>query len=182
METALVSTMKKYSSAELIELEDKYGAHNYHPIPVVIDCGKGVYVWDMEGKMYYDFLAAYSAVNQGHCHPSIINTLIEQAQKLTLTSRAFYNSNLGEYEQFITQFFGYDKVLPMNSGAEGVETALKLARKWGYEKKKIPNTEAKIIVCEGNFHGRTITIISASTDPDSKNNFGPYTRLFNNSV
>ena len=178
METALVSTMKKYSSAELIDLEDKYGAHNYHPIPIVIDRGKGVYVWDMEGKMYYDFLAAYSAVNQGHCHPSIINTLIEQAQKLTLTSRAFYNSNLGEYEKFITQFFGYDKVLPMNSGAEGVETALKLARKWGYEKKKIPNTEAKIIVCEGNFHGRTITIISASTDPDSKNNFGPYTPGF----
>jgi len=159
----------------LIDLEDKHGAHNYHPLPVVLERGEGVFVWDTEGKKYYDFLAAYSAVNQGHCHPKIINTLTEQAQKLTLTSRAFYNNVLGEYEKFITEYFGYDKVLPMNTGAEGVETAIKLARKWGYEKKKVAENSAKIIVCEGNFHGRTISIISASTDPDSYGNFGPYT-------
>lgn len=165
-------------SKKMIELENRYGAHNYHPLPVVIDRGEGVFVWDVEGKKYFDFLSAYSAVNQGHCHPKIIHALSEQAKKLTLTSRAFYNSSLGEYEQFITQYFKYDKVLPMNTGAEGVETALKLCRKWAYEKKGIPADEAKIIVCEGNFHGRTISIISASTDPDSKKNFGPYTPGF----
>lgn len=158
-----------------MELEDRYGAHNYHPIPVVLDRGEGVYVWDVDGKKYFDFLSAYSAVNQGHCHPKIISALTEQAKKLTLTSRAFYNSSLGEYEKFVTQYFGYDKVLPANTGAEGVETAMKLCRKWAYEKKGIAPNEAKIIVCEGNFHGRTITIVSASTDPDAKNNFGPFT-------
>lgn len=163
---------------KMMELENRYGAHNYHPIPVVIDRGEGVFVWDVEGKKYFDFLSAYSAVNQGHCHPKIINALVEQAKKLTLTSRAFYNSSLGEYEKFITQYFGYDKVLPMNTGAEGVETALKLCRKWAYQKKGIAANEAKIIVCEGNFHGRTISIISASTDPDSKKEFGPYTPGF----
>lgn len=162
-------------SQYLIALEDKYGAHNYHPLPVVLERGEGVFVWDTEGKKYYDFLAAYSAVNQGHCHPKIIKTLTEQAQKLTLTSRAFYNNVLGEYEKFITEYFGYEKVLPMNTGAEGVETAMKLARKWGYEKKKVNENSAVIIVCEGNFHGRTISIISASTDPDSYGNYGPYT-------
>lgn len=162
-------------SQYLIDLEDKHGAHNYHPLPVVLERGEGVFVWDTEGKKYYDFLAAYSAVNQGHCHPKIIKTLTEQASKLTLTSRAFYNDVLGEYEKFITEYFGYDKVLPMNTGAEGVETAMKLARKWGYEMKKVEENSAKIIVCEGNFHGRTISIISASTDPDSYGNFGPYT-------
>ena len=163
---------------KMMELEDRYGAHNYHPIPVVIDRGEGVFVWDMDGKKYFDFLSAYSAVNQGHCHPRIINALIEQAKKITLTSRAFYNSSLGEYEKFITQYFGYDKVLPMNTGAEGVETAFKLCRKWAYQKKGIAANEAKIIVCEGNFHGRTISIISMSSDPDSKNEFGPYTPGF----
>src|SRR5271156_4741202 len=152
-----------------ILLEEQYGAHNYHPLPVVLCKGEGVFVWDVEGKRYYDFLSAYSAVNQGHCHPRIIRALTEQAKKLTLTSRAFYNSSLGEYEKFVTEYFGYDKVLPMNTGAEGVETALKLCRKWAYEKKKIAPGNAKIIVCEGNFHGRTISIISASTDPDTKN-------------
>ena len=161
-----------------MELENRYGAHNYHPLPVVLDRGEGVFVWDVDGKQYFDFLSAYSAVNQGHCHPKIIQALTEQAKKLTLTSRAFYNSSLGEYEKFITEYFGYHKVLPMNTGAEGVETALKLCRKWGYQKKGIPANEAKIIVCEGNFHGRTISIISASTDPDSKNDFGPYTPGF----
>ncbi len=168
----------KLTSARAIELENEYGAHNYHPLPVVLHRGEGVYVWDLEGKRYYDFLSAYSAVNQGHCHPKIIDTLINQAKRLTLTSRAFYNSALGEYEQFITTLFGYDKVLPMNTGAEGVETALKLARKWAYEKKGVPANEAKIIVCEGNFHGRTISIVSASTDPDARKNFGPYTPGF----
>lgn len=168
-------TEKMTRSQVLMELEEKYGAHNYHPLPVVLDRGEGVYVWDVEGKRYFDFLSAYSAVNQGHCHPAIISVLTEQAKKLTLTSRAFYNSALGEYEKFITAYFGYDKVLPMNSGAEAVETALKLARKWGYEKKGIPSGEAQIIVCEKNFHGRTINIISFSTDPDSKQNFGPHT-------
>ncbi|MEK6614900.1 MAG: ornithine--oxo-acid transaminase [Bacteroidota bacterium] len=158
-----------------MELENYYGAHNYHPIPVVLDRGEGIFVWDVEGKQYFDFLSAYSAVNQGHCHPKIVKALTEQVKKLTLTSRAFYNSSLGEYEKFITQYFGYEKVLPVNTGAEGIETALKLCRKWAYQKKGIAPNEAKIIVCEGNFHGRTITIISASTDPDAKNNFGPFT-------
>jgi len=166
------------SSAEAIALEDKYGAHNYHPLPVVLSRGKGVHVWDVEGKKYFDFLSAYSAVNQGHCHPRIVDALAEQARTLTLTSRAFYNDVLGVYEKYITEYFGYDKVLPMNSGAEGDETALKLARKWGYEKKGIPDNEAKIIVCENNFHGRTITVISMSTDPDARGGFGPYTPGF----
>ncbi len=165
-------------SQSFFELEEKFGAHNYHSIPVVLDRGEGVYVWDVEGKKYFDFLSAYSAVNQGHCHPKIIQALTEQAKKLTLSSRAFYNSSLGEYEEFITNYFGYDKVLPMNTGAEGVETALKLCRKWAYEKKGVAANQAKIIVCEGNFHGRTISIISASTDPYSKNNFGPFTPGF----
>ena len=163
---------------DYIQREDKFGAHNYHPLPVVLDRGEGVYVWDVEGERYYDFLSAYSAVNQGHCHPKIVDAMVEQARKLTLTSRAFYSSPLGEFEEYVTRFFGYDKVLPMNSGAEGDETAIKLCRKWGYEKKGIPENEAKIIVCEGNFHGRTITIISMSTDPDSYKGFGPYTPGF----
>ena len=166
------------NTKDYIQREDKYGAHNYHPLPVVLDRGEGVFVWDVEGKRYYDFLSAYSAVNQGHCHPKIVGAMTEQAKRLTLTSRAFYNSKLGEFEQYITEYFGYDKVLPMNSGAEGDETALKLCRKWAYEKKGIPENEAKIIVCEGNFHGRTITIISMSTDPDSYRGFGPYTPGF----
>jgi ornithine--oxo-acid transaminase len=163
---------------DYIEREHKYGAHNYHPLPVVLDRGEGVFVWDVEGKKYFDFLSAYSAVNQGHCHPKIVNALAEQAKKLTLTSRAFYNSTLGEYEEFVTKFFGYDKVLPMNTGAEGDETALKLCRKWAYEKKGVPENQAQIIVCEGNFHGRTITIVSMSTDPDSYAGFGPFTPGF----
>jgi len=171
-------TQEVMTSQDFIKMEDKYGAHNYHPLPVVLSKGEGVYVWDVEGKKYYDFLSAYSAVNQGHCHPKIIGTLIEQAQTLTLTSRAFYNDALGPYEKYITEYFGYDKVLPMNSGAEADETALKLCRRWAYDKKGIPENEAKIIVCEGNFHGRTITIISMSTDPDSYKGFGPYTPGF----
>ena len=166
------------NTQDYIKREEKFGAHNYHPLPVVLDRGEGVHVWDVEGKKYYDFLSAYSAVNQGHCHPRIINALSEQAQKLTLTSRAFYNSVLGEFEEYVTSYFGYDKVLPMNSGAEGDETALKLCRKWAYEKKGIPENEAKIVVCEGNFHGRTITIISMSSDPDSYRGYGPYTPGF----
>ncbi|MEA3475896.1 MAG: ornithine--oxo-acid transaminase [Candidatus Cloacimonadota bacterium] len=162
------------SSKESMELEEKYGAHNYQPLPVVIAKGEGVYVWDPEGKKYYDFLSAYSALNQGHCHPKIIKSLIDQAEILTLTSRAFFNNKLGEYEKFVTEFFGYDKILPMNTGVEGVETAIKLSRKWGYEKKGIKSNKAKIVVCEGNFHGRTIGAISASTDPESTNNFGPF--------
>ena len=165
-------------SQQIIDLEDKYGAHNYHPLPVVLERGQGVFVWDVDGKRYYDFLSAYSAVNQGHCHPKITKTLIEQSQKLALTSRAFHNNVLGEYEKFVTSLFGFDKVLPMNTGAEAVETAMKLARKWGYEKKGVTENAAKIIVCEGNFHGRTISIVSASTDPDSRKNFGPYTPGF----
>jgi ornithine--oxo-acid transaminase len=161
-----------------IELEEKYGAHNYHPLPVVLDRGEGVYVWDVEGKKYFDFLSAYSAVNQGHCHPRIINALKSQAEKLTLTSRAFYNSRLGEYEEYITNYFGFDKVLPMNSGAEAVETAIKIARKWGYEKKGIAANEGVIIVASDNFHGRTTTIISFSNDTDARANFGPYTPGF----
>jgi len=162
------------TSQDFIKLEDKYGAHNYHPLDVVIDRGKGVWVWDVEGKKYLDFLSAYSAVNQGHCHPKIINALTEQAQKLTLTSRAFYNSVLGEYEKYITEYFGYDKVLPMNTGVEGDETAFKLARKWAYEVKGIPENKAKVIFCEGNFHGRTMMAVSASNDPDCKDGYGPY--------
>lgn len=161
-------------SEQLIELEERYGAHNYHPLSVVLDKGKGVYVWDVEGKRYYDFLSAYSAVNQGHCHPRIINTLIEQSQKLTLTSRAFYNSMLGRFEEYITQYFGYDRVLPMNTGVEAVETAMKLCRKWGYQVKGIPENKAKIIFAGGNFHGRTLSVISASTDPTARKEFGPY--------
>ena len=158
--------------------EEKFGAHNYHPLPVVLERGEGVYVWDVDGKRYYDFLSAYSAVNQGHCHPKIINALIEQSKILTLTSRAFYNNVLGEYEEYITNYFGYDKVLPMNTGAEGDETAIKLCRKWAYQKKGIGENEAMIIVCEGNFHGRTITVISMSSDPEARNEFGPYTPGF----
>ena len=166
------------SSQQAIELENQYGAHNYHPMPVVLSKGKGVYVWDSEGKKYFDFLSAYSAVSQGHCHPKIINALKSQAETLTLTSRGFYNNILGEYERFITSYFSMDKVLPMNTGAEAVETAIKLCRKWGYEKKGIPENEAKIIVCENNFHGRTTTIISFSNDENAKKNFGPYTPGF----
>lgn len=166
------------NSHELIELEEKYGAHNYHPLPVVLERGEGVFVWDVEGKKYFDFLSAYSAVNQGHSHQRILDALKNQAEKLTLTSRAFYNSELGRYEEFVTQLFGFDKVLPMNTGAEAVETAIKIARKWGYEKKGIPAGEAKIVVCSGNFHGRTTTIISFSNDPDARENFSPYTSGF----
>ena len=165
-------------SQDYIDKEEKYGAHNYHPLPVVLEKGEGVYVWDVEGKRYFDFLSAYSAVNQGHCHPKIIKALTDQAKILTLTSRAFFNSALGEYEEYITKYFGYDKVLPMNTGAEGDETALKLCRKWAYKKKGLKENSAKIIVCEGNFHGRTITIVSMSTDPDAKNDFGPFTPGF----
>ena len=155
------------TSAQAMELEDKYGAHNYHPLPVVLKKGEGAFVWDVEGKRYFDFLSAYSAVNQGHCHPKIVKALTDQAQVMTLTSRAFYNDQLGPYEKYITEYFGYDKVLPMNTGAEADETALKLCRKWAYTKKGLPENQAKIIVCEGNFHGRTISIVSMSTDPDS---------------
>jgi ornithine--oxo-acid transaminase len=170
--------MEKKSAEQLIELEDKHGAHNYHPLPVVLSKGEGVYVWDVDGKRYYDFLSAYSAVNQGHCHPKIVNAMIEQAQTLTLTSRAFYNDVLGEYEKYVTEYFGFDKVLPMNTGAEAVETAIKLCRKWGYEKRGIAENQAKIIVCENNFHGRTTTIVSFSNDPDAQKNFGPFTPGF----
>ena len=168
------------TSADHIALEDKYGAHNYHPLPVVLSKGEGVFVWDVEGKKYYDFLSSYSAVNQGHCHPKIVNALKQQADVLTLTSRAFYNDTLGEYEKYITDYFGFDKVLPMNTGAEAVETALKLCRKWAYQKKGLTPDSAKIIVCDGNFHGRTTTIISFSNDPDARKEFGPYTPGFIN--
>ena len=168
----------KITSKTAMELEDNYGAHNYHPLPVVLSKGEGARVWDAEGKEYFDFLSAYSAVNQGHCHPKIVAALTDQAQKLTLTSRAFYNDVLGVYEKYVTDYFGYDKVLPMNSGAEGDETALKLCRKWAYEKKGVPINKAKIIVCANNFHGRTITIISMSTDPTARDGFGPYTPGF----
>jgi len=161
-----------------INLENKYGAHNYHPLPVVLQRGEGVYVWDVDGKRYYDFLSAYSAVNQGHCHPKITEALISQASTLALTSRAFYNDVLGKYEQYVTNYFGFDKVLPMNTGAEAVETAIKLCRKYAYEKNGIPENEANIIVCEGNFHGRTTTIVSFSNDPEARKNFGPYTPGF----
>jgi len=165
-------------SAELINLEDNYGAHNYHPLPVVLAKGEGVFLWDIEGKKYFDFLSAYSAVNQGHCHPRIIDAMIDQAKTLTLTSRAFYNDSLGVYEKYVTEYFGFDKVLPMNTGAEAVETAIKLCRKWAYEVKGITENSAKIIVCEGNFHGRTSTIVSFSSDPASYKNFGPYSDGF----
>ncbi|MDR2652567.1 MAG: ornithine--oxo-acid transaminase [Prevotellaceae bacterium] len=161
-----------------IEREEKYGAHNYHPLPVVLEKGKGIFLWGVDGKRYYDFLSAYSAVNQGHCHPRIVEVLKQQADKLTLTSRAFYNNVLGEYEEYICKYFGYEKVLPMNTGAEADETALKLARRWGYVNKGIAENEALIIVCGGNFHGRTITIVSMSTDPDSYKNYGPFTPGF----
>jgi len=170
--------MEKLTSEDLMQLEDKHGAHNYHPLGVVLAKGEGVHVWDVEGKQYYDFLSAYSAVNQGHCHPKIVGAMVEQAKTLTLTSRAFYNDALGPYEKFVTNYFGFDKVLPMNTGAEAVETAIKLCRKWAYEKNGIPENEAKIIVCDGNFHGRTTTIISFSNDPDANKNFGPYTPGF----
>ena len=173
-----MSVLEKISSAEAIALEDKYGAHNYHPLPVVLNKGEGVYVWDVEGKKYYDFLSAYSAVNQGHCHPKIVGAMVNQAQTLTLTSRAFYNDKLGVYEQFITNYFGFDKVLPMNTGAEAVETALKICRKWAYEKKGVAEKQAQIIVCENNFHGRTTTIISFSNDENARKNFGPFTEGF----
>ena len=165
-------------SEEMIKKENKYGAHNYHPLPVVLERGEGVFVWDMDGKKYFDFLSAYSAVNQGHCHPKIVNAMIKQAQTLTLTSRAFYNDQLGNYEEYVTQYFGFDKVLPMNTGAEAVETALKLCRKWAYEVKGIPENQAQIIVCENNFHGRTTTIISFSNDESARKNFGPFTAGF----
>src|SRR5690554_5930611 len=168
----------KISSQEAMDLENKYGAHNYHPLPVVLSKGEGVYMWDAEGKKYYDFLSAYSAVNQGHSHPKIINALVDQAKTLALTSRAFYNDVLGQFEKYATEYFGYDKILPMNSGAEAVETAIKLCRKWAYEKKGIPENQANIIVCEGNFHGRTTTIISFSNDENARKNFGPYTDGF----
>jgi len=171
-------TDQRTRSQRAMALEDRYGAHNYHPLPVVLDSGQGVFVFDVEGKRYYDFLSAYSAVNQGHCHPRLVKVMQEQAAKLTLTSRAFYNSVLGEFERAACDLFGYDKLLPMNTGAEAVETAMKMARKWGYEKKGIPSGEARIIVCEGNFHGRTISIISASSDPESRGGFGPYTPGF----
>lgn len=166
------------TSKDYIAREDKFGAHNYHPLPVVLEKGEGVYLWDVDGKKYYDFLSAYSAVNQGHCHPKIVKALTDQTKVLTLTSRAFYNNVLGEYEEFVTRYFGYEKVLPMNSGAEADETALKLCRKWAYKKKGIKDGEAKIIVCENNFHGRTITIISMSTDPDAYSDYGPFTPGF----
>lgn len=166
------------SSKEAIALENKYGAHNYHPLPVVLSKGEGVFLWDVEGKKYYDFLSAYSAVNQGHCHPRIVGAMKEQAEQLTLTSRAFYNDVLGPYERYVTEYFGFDKVLPMNTGAEAVETAIKIARKWGYEKKGVDENEGKIIVFDQNFHGRTTTIISFSSDQDARRNFGPYTHGF----
>ena len=174
----MAKTVEKLDSKHYIALEDKYGAHNYHPLPVVLERGEGVYVWDVEGKKYYDFLSAYSAVNQGHCHPRIIDALTEQAKTLTLTSRAFFNDKLGVYEKFASEYFGFEKMLPMNTGAEAVETALKIARKWGYEKKGIPQNQGKVIVCENNFHGRTTTIISFSNDQDARQNFGPFTTGF----
>ncbi len=172
--------MAKLTSKDFMAKEDKFGAHNYHPLPVVLSMGEGVFVWDVEGKKYFDFLAAYSAVNQGHCHPRIVQALTKQAQTLALTSRAFYNDVLGDWEEYMTKLFGYDRMLPMNSGAEADETALKLIRKWAYKVKGIPENKAKIVVCDGNFHGRTITIISMSSDPDAYNHYGPYTPGFVN--
>ena len=173
-----MSVLEKDSSQQAIDLENKYGAHNYHPLPVVLDRGEGVYVWDVEGKQYYDFLSAYSAVNQGHCHPKIVRAMTSQAETLTLTSRAFYNDMLGKYEKYVSEYFEFDKMLPMNTGAEAVETALKICRRWAYEKKGIAENEAQIIVCNNNFHGRTTTIISFSNDPVARENFGPYTNGF----
>ncbi len=173
-----MNTNSTLTSADLMALEDAHGAHNYHPLPVVLDRGEGVHVWDVEGKRYFDFLSAYSAVNQGHCHPRIVKVMQDQTAKLTLTSRAFYNSILGPYEKYVTEYFGYDKVLPMNTGAEAVETAIKIARKWAYDVKGVPAGAAKIITCSENFHGRTTTIVSFSTDPDSTGGFGPYTPGF----
>ena len=176
----MIQTAQELSlkSEVLIEKENKYGAHNYHPLPVVLEKGEGVFVWDVDGKKYYDFLSSYSAVNQGHCHPRIVDAMIQQAKILTLTSRAFYNDKLGVFEEFVTNYFGFDKVLPMNTGAEAVETALKLCRKWGYEVKGIPDNQAQIIVCENNFHGRTTTIISFSNDENARQSFGPFTNGF----
>ena len=171
-------TKDQNQAARAISLEEKHGAHNYHPLPVVLSKGEGVYVWDVDGKKYYDFLSAYSAVNQGHCHPRIVNAMIKQAQTLTLTSRAFHNDKLGPYEAYVTNYFGFDKVLPMNTGAEAVETSVKISRKWAYEVKGIPEGQAQIIVCENNFHGRTTTIISFSNDPVARKNFGPFTKGF----
>ncbi|QNJ98905.1 ornithine--oxo-acid transaminase [Constantimarinum furrinae] len=173
-----MAVLEQTSSQQAIDLENKYGAHNYHPLPVVLRRGEGVYVWDVEGKKYFDFLSAYSAVNQGHCHPRIVKAMREQAETLTLTSRAFYNDMLGKYEKYACEYFGFDKLLPMNTGAEAVETALKLCRKWAYEKKGISENDAEIVVCENNFHGRTTTIISFSNDPVARKNFGPYTQGF----
>lgn len=173
-----MAVLDKLTSQQAIELENKYGAHNYHPLPVVLAKAEGVYVWDVDGKQYYDFLSAYSAVNQGHCHPKIVNAMVQQAQTLTLTSRAFHNNMLGKYEKFACDFFGFDKILPMNTGAEAVETALKLSRKWAYEVKGINENKAEIIVCKNNFHGRTTTIISFSNDPVARENFGPFTNGF----
>lgn len=172
--------VQKTSPKTFIDKEEQYGAHNYHPLPVVLEKGEGIFVWDVEGKRYFDFLSAYSAVNQGHCHPRLVKALTNQASKLALTSRAFYNDKLGAWEEFATRYFGYDRMLPMNSGAEGVETALKLARKWAYKEKGIARNQAKIVVCNGNFHGRTISIISMSSDPDAYNDYGPYTPGFVN--
>ncbi|MBP1841110.1 ornithine--oxo-acid transaminase [Formosa algae] len=173
-----MAVLNQLTSQQAIDLENQYGAHNYHPLPVVLTKGEGVFVWDVEGKKYYDFLSAYSAVNQGHCHPKIVGAMMEQAQQLTLTSRAFYNDMLGKYEKFACEYFGFDKLLPMNTGAEAVETALKLCRKWAYEVKGLKENEAEIIVCENNFHGRTTTIISFSNDPIARENFGPFTNGF----
>ncbi|WP_353148827.1 ornithine--oxo-acid transaminase [Flavobacterium sp.] len=173
-----MSILEKMNPADIIAIEDQHGAHNYHPLPVVLNKGEGVFVWDVEGKKYYDFLSAYSAVNQGHCHPKIVDAMVSQAQTLTLTSRAFYNDKLGVYEKFVTNYFGFDKVLPMNTGAEAVETALKICRKWAYEKKGVAEKQAQIIVCANNFHGRTTTIISFSNDENARKNFGPFTDGF----
>ncbi|MGM0530155.1 MAG: ornithine--oxo-acid transaminase [Bacteroidota bacterium] len=170
--------MTKMTTQDFMKREEQYGAHNYHPLPVVLDKGKGVHVWDIEGNKYYDFLSSYSAINQGHCHPEIVKAMKNQAEKLALTSRAFYNSVLGEYEEYITNYFGYDKVLPMNTGVEADETAIKLCRKWAYKQKGITEDQAKIIVCENNFHGRTITVVSMSSDPDARRDYGPYTPGF----
>lgn len=173
-----MAVLEHLTSQQAIDLENKHGAHNYHPLPVVLSRGEGVYVWDVEGKKYYDFLSAYSAVNQGHCHPKIVGAMVDQSKTLTLTSRAFYNDKLGVYEEYVTSLFGFDKLLPMNTGAEAVETAVKICRRWAYQKKGIPENQAKIVVCENNFHGRTTTIISFSNDPVARNDYGPFTDGF----
>ena len=173
-----MATTTSMTTQDYMKREEEYGAHNYHPLPVVLDKGEGVHVWDVEGKQYYDFLSSYSALNQGHCHPKIVGAMKDQAQKLALTSRAFYNSVLGEFEEYVTKYFGYDKILPMNTGAEADETAIKLCRKWAYKQKGVAENQAKIIVCENNFHGRTVTIVSMSTDPDARADYGPYTPGF----